>query len=376
MIHMENKNQLKTVLSIAAVLAAIFCAAILYQSWKFSKTQAKAGPTFAAAQAAVEQTQSAPVQNRAQTAAQPAAAAMPAKVQAINGLMVDPAQAQRPFAIVVENHPRARPQSGLSQADVVYEALAEGGITRFLGIFQTQSVKNIGPVRSARTYFNDWAAELGAVYAHVGGNSDALANLRAGDYPALANADQFFNGRFFWRIKTRFAPHNVYTSTSLLNSWVSANRISPDKSYQDYLFKAETPAAKPSATVINIKFSTPQYQVKYLYDRKTNSYKRYIAGKADIDAGNKKQIMPKNVLVQIVRNWPTQTDTFLSIDMGTHESGDAFAFLDGTVTKGTWKYAGGRTRFFDGNGKELALNPGQIFIEVVPPEFESALNWK
>src|SRR5581483_1401572 len=119
--------------------------------------------------------------------------------------------AKRPFAVVVENHPDARPQSGLSQADVVYEALAEGGITRFLAIFQSQDVKSIGPVRSARTYFNDWAQEWGAVYAHVGGNSDALALIKAG-IPGVSDADQFFNDPYFTRISSRRPPHNTYTS--------------------------------------------------------------------------------------------------------------------------------------------------------------------
>lgn len=356
---MEAPRRLKFILSAAAIIAAIFCAAVLVKSYEFSKRQAqgKGQPQNVVASA-------------------PAVAASAVKLQAINGLLVDPSKAGRPFAVVIENHPDARPQSGLSQADIVYEALAEGGITRFLAVFQTQNVKNIGPVRSARTYFNDWAEELGALYVHVGGNSDALADLNAGDYPAVSNADQYFNGSFFTRVKNRKPPHNVYTSISALNALEAAHRYSGDKIYQDYLFKAAAPLAEPTASTINIKFSRPEYQVKYLYDKRTNTYKRYIAGKADVDAANQKQIAPTDIAVQIVRNWPTQTDTLLSMDMGTHESGNAYVFMDGREISGTWKYDSGRTRFFDASGKELAFDPGQIFIEVVPPDLESALNWK
>jgi hypothetical protein len=295
---------------------------------------------------------------------------------AINGVMVDPSKVGRPYAVVVENHPASRPQSGLSQADIVYEALAEGGITRFLGIFQTQKVASIGPVRSARTYFNDWAEEIGAIFTHVGGNSDALADIRARDYPDISDADQFFNDPYFWRIKARKMPHNTYTSTDKLASLVHSRGYSTAPTYQTYIFKDDQPAAKPIAAAINIKFSTASYDVSYKYDKATNSYKRIMAGKNAIDSGNGKQIAPKNIVVQIIRNWPTQTDTILSIDMATHESGNAYVFLDGKEISGNWKYINGRTRFFDSTGNEIALNKGQIFIEMVPPNFESKLTWK
>jgi len=118
------------------------------------------------------------------------------KVPAIDGELVQPGDIQRPFGVVIENFPDARPQSGLSQANIVYEALAEGGITRFFALFQTQKAPQIGPVRSARTYFNDWAEEWGVVYAHVGGNSDALAYLHAG-ISGVTDADQFYNDPYF-----------------------------------------------------------------------------------------------------------------------------------------------------------------------------------
>lgn len=289
------------------------------------------------------------------------------KTVAIDGLKVDPSQAQRPFAVVIENHPDARPQSGLSQADLVYEALAEGGITRYLAVFQTQDVKNIGPVRSARTYFNDWAEELGAIYAHVGGNSDALYYLKNG-IPGVSDADQFFNGAYFQRVPPRVPPHNTYTSIAELRALAEHRGFSTQKTYSDYIFKDDAPAgAAADAAKISIDFSEPNFAVKWVYDPATNSYQRYLAGAAVIDAGNHKPVIVKNIIVQRVANWPVATDTPFSISMGTRTGGDAEVYLDGKAIKATWRQVNGRTKYFDLNGNEIALNRGQIWIEIVPP---------
>src|SRR5258708_23201857 len=154
------------------------------------------------------------------------------KVAAINGEMVSPAQVQRPFVVVIENFLDSRPQSGLSQADIVYEALAEGGITRFLAVFQSQNAASIGPVRSARTYFNDWAQELGAIYAHVGGNSDALYYIKKG-IPGVSDADQFFNDPYFKRISSRPLPLNTYTSSDKLLALSQQHGFGMQKNYSD-----------------------------------------------------------------------------------------------------------------------------------------------
>ncbi|MDB4940352.1 MAG: hypothetical protein JWO40_777 [Candidatus Doudnabacteria bacterium] len=288
------------------------------------------------------------------------------KIPAINGVMTPSALVQRPFAVVIENLPAARPQSGLSQADIVYEALAEGGITRFLAVFQTQQVKSIGPIRSARTYFNDWAQELGAIFAHVGGNSDALYYLKQG-IPGLSDADQFVNGAYMTRIPPRLPPHNTYSSTDKLFAMAKHDKFSATKTYSDYIFKDDAALAQPTASKININFSLPAYTVKWLYDSKTNTYKRYNAGVATIDAGNNKSVNAKDLIVQRVRNWPVKSDTLYAISMGTREGGDADVYMDGGVIHGTWKLVDGRTKYFDQTGNEIALNRGQIWIEIVPP---------
>ncbi len=286
--------------------------------------------------------------------------------QAINGLVVPANQVHRPFAAVVENLQAARPQSGLSQADVVYEALAEGGITRYLAVFQTQNVDMIGPVRSARTYFNDWAQELGAIYAHVGGNSDALYYIKQG-LPGVSDADQMSNDPFFWRTSDRKRPHNTYTSVEKLFALAQAYGYSLDKNYQDWVFKDDAEDPSAPAKTIDIQFSMSPWAVEWNYDPTTNTYKRILAGKPDIDRNNNVQIHPKTVVVQFVRNWPVASDTLYAISMGTREGGQAYVFEDGKEILGTWKVVDGKTRFYDQNGNEIAFDRGQLWLEMVPP---------
>ena len=161
-------------------------------------------------------------------------------VPAINGFLVSPEIAQkRPLAVIVENHPDARPQSGLGEADIVYETLAEGGITRFLAIFQTREVKSIGPVRSARDYFAEIANDFGALFAHVGGSDEVLLELQNKHYKNLDDINQFYQASFFERIKLRPAPHNVYTSTEKLRDYLDSKNLNKDNSFAGWLFEDE-----------------------------------------------------------------------------------------------------------------------------------------
>jgi hypothetical protein len=290
------------------------------------------------------------------------------KTTAINGTFAEAENVQRPFAVVIENHPDARPQSGLSQADLVYEALAEGGITRQLAVFQSQKVDAIGPVRSARTYFNDWAQEWGAIYTHVGGNVAALDLIKQG-IPGVSDADQFYNGDYFTRISSRVAPHNTYTSTDKLKALAQAHNYSMQKTYGEYMFKDDAATTQPSVTKINLDFSLSQFAVRWVYDVKTNSYQRFLAGSAAVDAGNKQNIIAKNVIVQRVKAQEAiPGDPKLVLKMATHEGGVADVYQDGQVIHGTWRYINGKTRFYDSIGKEIPLNRGQIWIEVIPPD--------
>jgi hypothetical protein len=287
----------------------------------------------------------------------------------LTGLQIDPALATRPVtAVMIENSPDARPQSGLQDAGVVFEAIAEAGITRFMGLFQEAQPQYVGPVRSLRPYYIDFAAPFQASIAHVGGSPDALAQVRSGSYRDI---DQFFNGGFYWRIGGRYAPHNVYTSFAKLDA------LNQGKGYKASQFapwkrKVEKPLATPTAAHINVHLSGPLYDSHYDYDAKTNTYLRSEAGSPHleiVDAARKQvvQLHPK-VVVAIVMSYSV-------IDRAGHSSygitgrGQAIIFQDGGVQVGKWDKPTRNSmfNFVDDNDAPIPLDAGQTWVVGVTP---------
>ena len=150
---------------------------------------------------------------------------------------------------MIENMVTSRPQSGLDRANLVYEALAEGGITRFLAVFASgEEIEKIGPVRSARTYYLDWAKELSAAYIHVGGSPEALRLIPQYD---ILDLNQFYNSPNFWRAKERAAPHNLYTSSELLARAVVSKKWGPTGSFESWELKnKEKPSEKTKKVTV------------------------------------------------------------------------------------------------------------------------------
>ncbi len=288
----------------------------------------------------------------------------------LTGLPVSPDQAAQPVvAVMIENlDPDARPQSGLGAAGVVYEALSEGGITRFMAIMQEPLPPSIGPVRSLRPAYLDWALEYGIPLAHAGGSQPALANVittHVQDINAL-----LYDGSYFYRTTDRYAPHNLYTNASLLPQLMSKLGYSKAPSFTPRPRKADQPpkGVVPHPT-IDINFSYSQYAVEYRYDAATNSYARWMAGVPHIDRNTNKQIMVKNVVVQYIpTSYSTQPDGKPETDIADVGSGKAIVFTDGNATVGTWsktsQYA--QTQLTDANGQTIKLNAGNTWFEVIP----------
>ncbi len=178
----------------------------------------------------------------------------------LSGLQVDPGLANRPVTgIMIENSLFARPQSGLQEAGVVYEAVAEGGITRFMALFQDSRPQYIGPVRSLRPYYIDFAAPFQASIAHVGGSPDALSIVRNGSYRDI---DQFFNSGYYWRSASRAAPHNVYTSFDKLDALNQAKGYTASH-YNIWPRKADKKLPVATAKTINIAISSPDFYSRH-----------------------------------------------------------------------------------------------------------------
>lgn len=286
----------------------------------------------------------------------------------IDGLLVESqATSSRPLAVIIENHFKAWPQSGLAEANLVYEFLTEGGITRFLAFYDPSSnVKKIGPVRSCRPYFLNVAEEFQALHAHVGGSPSCLDLLKRRRYDVY-NLDEYSKTDYFWRSKSRFAPHNVYTSTELMNEYLKDKEIDLEYPFESWEYKDDSPTELSSAAKINIDFSTYTYNVTWQYDKKNNNYQRYVTGDPVYDTSGA-GLRPKNIIIQRVKT--RLLDSIGRLSQQLEGRGDAIVFMDGQVITGHWKKPdrNSRTRFYSETGEEIQFNRGQTWVEVVPTD--------
>lgn len=298
----------------------------------------------------------------------------------LDGIAVDPDLATRhPLAIMIENHPDSRPQTGLDKAAIVYEAITEGGITRFMAVYGPYEIDKVGPVRSARTYFIDWVAEFKAFYAHCGGNLDALDKIKADN---ILDLDQFSLGETaYWREPERgkATEHTMYTSAKKLyeaakaKNWPQKGDFTPLKFAENS--SAESPAGS-SVSKITINFSTPTYLVHWDYDQNTKSFLRSMSGTKHVDKTSGEQLKALNIIIQEVNRWESKTSINESgYAMQTTGEGKAKIITGGKFIDGTWKKTDqkSRTKFYDSSGTEIIFTPGKFWIEIVPPEVYSSV---
>ena len=277
----------------------------------------------------------------------------------LSGLPVDPSVNKRPVTgVMIENSMDARPQSGLGEASVVFEAIAEGGITRFLALFQDTAPENIGPIRSARPYYAQWVLGFDAGYAHVGGSPQALADIRNWN---VRDLDQFANGGSYRRVSERPAPHNVYTSMSALNKLEDSKGWGTSQ-FKGFVRKPQSAAKIPTAKSINFAISGPIYNSHYDYDAKTNSYLRSEGGQAQTDANTSKQINPK-VVIGLIMPYSIESDGIHSV-YDTIGTGQAYVFQDGKFSIGSWTKNSNEEQFTfqDASGNPLKLNAGKTWL--------------
>jgi hypothetical protein len=320
----------------------------------------------------------------------------------LNGVLYSKQQEQwwqkhRPLGVMIENHVDARPQSGLSNADVVYEAVAEGGITRFLAMFYCQDGGQVGPVRSARTYYVDFASEYGnyPLYAHVGGANqpgpaDALSQLSDYGWTNYNDLNQFSIGfPTFWRDYDRLGhpaatEHTMYSTTQKLLDFgatrgltnVDKDGTSWDTNFVPWKFGEDAVAsARPAAQSIHLEFwsGDPDYYVNWTYDPKTNLYARADGNKKPyIDRDTNKQIMAKDVVIleMVEDNANDGYDNNVHLLFDDIGSGKAVIFKDGKRTNGTWSKASrtARTIIKDTSGKEVEFNRGLIWMTILPTD--------
>ncbi len=280
---------------------------------------------------------------------------------------------QRPYIVMIDNHPDAYPQSGLPQAAIVFEALAEGGVTRFMAVYQegiTPEVREIGPVRSVRLYFAQWAMSFQPIYLHVGGSPDALALVQSSQGLNNLDLDDLTHNRpYGWRDSRRSAPHNFYSNTERLRAFTADHGFRswphPDPT-MGYLFQTTAPAAPAEATAISYPFK--YYTAEWVYDAQTQRYVRSMDGQPHVDRVSGAQLWTRNLVVMEVPSTVRPGDDKQRIDLEVLGEGRAEIFLAGRRIAARWRKATAEAqlRFYDEAGKEIVFNAGPIWIAALP----------
>jgi hypothetical protein len=302
------------------------------------------------------------------------------EVSPINGLLftkseMEELMSRRPVAVMINNHAQSRPQSGLSSADIVYEALAEGGITRFLAFYWSQGPQKVGSIRSARQYYLEWLSPYDPLYIHIGWadtndpRTDARDNIIAYNIKVVG-----LIGSWVWDDGVRHAPHDKYHSVvsawdygesrgwdgfpSKFEAWKFKNDADSDERGDGYRYKV----------VFHNQYNNGGlYDVIWQYEPTTNSYKRWVGGKPHIDQETNTQLTSKVVIVQENVMTPTYDDKGRII-IETIGQGDAVILMDGKEINGRWKKTNrtDRTTYYDDKGEEIEFNRGRIWISSIP----------
>jgi hypothetical protein len=275
-----------------------------------------------------------------------------------------PAGPAYPLAVMVENMIDARPQSGLARADVVYEALVEGGITRFMAVYKDGKADVIGPVRSARHYFVYLAAEFNAAYVHIGASPQGYNALAAS---RITNLDETYGDPGFWRSKDRYAPHNAYTSTDLLKDSLDKVRKLTPGSMAGFKLDDQPRTAQGTTSRGLTIYYPGSYEVSYAYSPEGKSYLRSMDGIPQKDAESGERVSPRNVVVQFIKSW--EIDDVGRLDLEQLGEGKALFFRDGVVAEGSWRKQSltAPTQWSDSGGKPVTMSPGKIWVQMLPP---------
>lgn len=280
---------------------------------------------------------------------------------------------ERPFAVMLDNHPDAYPQSGLSGAVIVFEALAEFGITRYMAVFApgiSPELDEIGPVRSARPYYVEWAKGLRAVYTHAGGSPEGL--LLAETAIEIINNDGLrgVSAPYFRRSADRLAPHNLYTDSADIAAFAASRNVeTPDLSEIGFLLKPEAPAdQRPASQSLSYFFIYREAYVGWSYDPSTNNYLYFRQDRPDIDRRTGEQLSFKNLVVMEVPEARIPGDPKGRIEQQVIGEGQARIFRDGTMIEATWRKDAGfaQLRFYAADGSEVPMNPGPVWIAAIP----------
>ena len=281
---------------------------------------------------------------------------------------------RRPWAVVVENFPTVRPQSGLSFADLIIETPTEGGITRFLAFFQSELPTSLlGPIRSARSYFNDWARAWSPLFSHSGGSTKALQQLAKG-YGAIQDVNEFSNGPAYQRDERADPPHNLFTTATRFFSYVQQKGWPSQLEVPPLTFTPIT-AAGALASSITVPYQPEDYSARFDYLPNQKVYQRYTNDEKQIDLSTGQPIQVTNFIVLVTTITPLPNDELKRTEIKTLGSGTALLFTQGQEFIGQWHKdkLDNPLTFTDADGHPLPLQPGKTWISVIDSSLQKSL---
>ncbi|WP_299094411.1 DUF3048 domain-containing protein [uncultured Metabacillus sp.] len=286
-------------------------------------------------------------------------------VYPLTGLEAEGELNQRPVAVMINNHPTARPQSGLHKADIVYEVLAEGSITRFLAVFQSEIPDTIGPVRSARDYYIDLSEGFDALFISHGWSPDAQEKLESGEADYLNGL--FYDGTLFWRADHRKAPHNSYISYENILKGAKSNKYETTADVEPLAFLSEEEVVnlkgEPASKFV-IKYDKSEtWNVTYEYNQTKQSYSRFSDNEQTVDLESEEPIQLTNVFVVEMEH--TFIDSYGRRSIDLTSGGKAILFQNGQMKEVKWENRNGRILPVK-DGEVLKLVPGKTWVNIVP----------
>lgn len=268
----------------------------------------------------------------------------------------------RAIAVMVNNHPAARQQSGLHKADIVLEILAEGGVTRFLAIFQSENPEVVGPVRSARDYYIELAKGYDSLYVFHGWSPEAMQMITSGYIDSLNGL--YYDGTLFERASFRNAPHNSYITFDNIMKGAEDNGYDMTGAPIAYLFLNDDEEVQGEAhNTITIDYSTADFKVQYKYDEEESAYSRFSGDEQTVDYDTNEPILVNNIFIPEMKHSVIDNEGRREIDITS--GGDALLFHKGKMQKIEWKNINGRIVPFS-DGEEVPLTPGKTWINIVP----------
>lgn len=310
--------------------------------------------------------------------------------------IVDEDSNKRPIAVMIDNNIGNNPHAGLQESYLNYEIIVEGGLTRIMALFKDKDVSLIGPVRSSRHYFLDYALESDSIYTHYGWSTYAQNDIKS---LRVNNINGLYDSAPFWRDKTMAAPHNVFTSLTkayeyaatkkyetTTNNWkllnytteevtldtpVETKTVTNEETGKKEKVEIKDPALL-TANSISIPYSYQQIR-SYTYDSTQKVYLRFMNGKAHIDKSTGSQLNYKNIIIQKVNNH--QLDSYGRQDLDTTGSGEGYYITNGYALPITWTKSSrsAKTIYTYSSGNKVKINDGNTFIQIMPTNYSPTI---